>query len=283
MLPFRRILFPVDYSEPCRAIVPYIWDFVTHYAAELTVVHAYGFEARKLDVMDPSWRGDVQSREEQRLRAFVAEAFPGLRVNTAGEWGEPGTVIDKIVKRDGTDLVMLPTRGEGLLRRLLIGSVTAKVLHDVSAAVWTGTGTGIAGHDPAVPYKSLLCAIDLTKESEGVLVAARAIAESYGAQLSLVHAIDPPPATIEIDYAPFRQGLIEAAQSDLMELKKKLGMTIEHRIVDGPAEDGVRQEALRTKADLIVAGRGHAGEGLSRIWSRLYGIVREAPCPVLSI
>lgn len=99
MLPFRRILFPVDYSDPCRSIVPYIWDFVTHYSAELTIAHAYGFEATKLDVMDPSWRGDIQSREDQRLRAFAAEAFPGLRANTIGEWGDPGCLIDEIVKR----------------------------------------------------------------------------------------------------------------------------------------------------------------------------------------
>lgn len=178
---------------------------------------------------------------------------------------------------------MMPTRGEGFLRRLLIGSVTAKVLHDVNAAVWTGTGTAFAGYQPALPYKSVLCALDLTGESEAVLVAGRAIAASYGAQLSLVHAIAPPPATIEIDYAPFRQGLIDSADSDLSDLKRKLGLDVAHRIVDGPAEEGVRQEALRIKADLIVTGRGHAGEGFSRIWSRLYGIVREAPCPVLSI
>ena len=40
---------------------------------------------------------------------------------------------------------MMPTHGCGPLRRFLLGSVTAKVLHDVSTAVWTGLGTaGIA-------------------------------------------------------------------------------------------------------------------------------------------
>jgi hypothetical protein len=32
MLPFRRILFPVDYSEPCRAVVRYAQDMLHHFS-----------------------------------------------------------------------------------------------------------------------------------------------------------------------------------------------------------------------------------------------------------
>jgi hypothetical protein len=37
----------------------------------------------------------------------------------------------------GADLIMMPTYGMGSFRRHLIGSVTAKVLHDVACPVWT--------------------------------------------------------------------------------------------------------------------------------------------------
>lgn len=43
------------------------------------------------------------------------------------------------------------------------------------------------------------------------------------------------------------------------------------------------QEALKRKADLIIVGRGHDHDKLNQLFSQLYGIVREAPCPVLSI
>ena len=45
MLPFRKILFPVDYSPSCSAIVPYVKEMVRHFAGQLTLVHAYGPEA----------------------------------------------------------------------------------------------------------------------------------------------------------------------------------------------------------------------------------------------
>ncbi len=41
MLPFKKILFPVDYSPSCIAMVPYVSDMVRHFSAELLVIHAY--------------------------------------------------------------------------------------------------------------------------------------------------------------------------------------------------------------------------------------------------
>src|SRR5271165_5527090 len=45
MFPFRKILFPVDYSPPCEAVVPYVKDMLHRFSADLTLVHAYGAEA----------------------------------------------------------------------------------------------------------------------------------------------------------------------------------------------------------------------------------------------
>ena len=175
MLPFKKILFPVDYSDQCRSIVPYVQEMAGHFSAQLTLVHAYGVGAlpyTELAVMDPNWPEEVRQREEQRLRAFAAETFPALRVDSILEEGEPGRVIDKVVQHQGTDLVMMPTHGRGPVRRLLLGSVTAKVLHDVSAAVWTGAGRMLDSHPPNTSCKSILCAVDLSDETEAVIRAA---------------------------------------------------------------------------------------------------------------
>ena len=47
--------------------------------------------------------------------------------------------------------------------------------------------------------------------------------------------------------------------------------------------ESVREEAVRRGADLIVTGRGCSLGSFSEILSRLYPIVRHAPCPVLSV
>lgn len=286
MFPFRKIIFPVDYSVPCEAIVPHVKEMVQRFSADLTLVHAYGAEAlaySELSITDPELADDARAHEERRLREFALEAFPGQHAESFAEVGEAGSVIHKVVQHQGTDLVMLPTHGRGPIRRFLLGSVTAKVLHDVSSAVWTGTGTTLADHAPKIPYKSVLCALDYGDEAEGVLTAGAAFACKYEAELWLVQIVETPPATLEMGFTPYLKDLFDAADFRLRELKGQLGINAHHAIVNGAVADGIRQEAVRRKVDLIVTGRGHAQATFGRMWSQLYPIVRESPCPVLSV
>lgn len=290
MLPFRKILFPVDYSEPCRAIIPYVKEMVRHFSAELTLVHAYGPEAlalSELAITDPRLPEEARELEEQRLHQFAQETFPGQHVESMAKLGEPGSIVHQVVQHQGADLVMLATHGLGPVRRFLLGSVAAKVLHNVSAAVWTGTGSVFSGHAPKVPYRSILCAVDQgdteDEEAAAVLKAASAFARGYDACLSLVHVVETPPPTAEIDFSPYLKELMANADFKVRELKGTLGIDAPHSVIDARIPDGIRQEALRRNADLIVTGRGHAQETFNIVSSRLYPIVRQSPCPVLSV
>jgi len=265
MLPFKKILFPVDYSPRCRAIVPYVEEMIGHFSAQLTVVRAY---------TNTNWLKQVEEQEERQLQEFVVEAFPKLHVDSFLEEGEPGTAIDKVVRHQGTDLVMLSTHGFGFRRRLLLGSVTAKILHDVDGAVWTAAEVTAAGHPREIQYKSLLCAVDFSDETEAVLRAAAVFASSYQAQLSLIHVVEAPPVM---------NRLTEEANDRLATWKQKLGIDAPHHVLNGVATEVVCGEAARQKSDLLIVGRGQIQGTLSRVWSRLYEIVRESPCPVLSI
>ena len=45
----------------------------------------------------------------------------------------------------------------------------------------------------------------------------------------------------------------------------------------------VRNLALRKRSDLVVIGRGAIRSGLGRLFAHSYDIIRESPCPVLSV
>jgi nucleotide-binding universal stress UspA family protein len=279
MLPFRKILFPVDYSEPCQAIVPYVSEMQQRFSTELSLVHAYGAEAlaySSLPITDLQLPEQVRSMSEERLREFARANFPGLEVDVFIEVGDPGAVIDSVVRHQGADLVMLPTHGRAPMRRFLLGSVTAKVLHDLTVPVWTG-------HPLRIPYTSILAAIDTSDEAEAVIRAASALAESYQAKLSLVYALEMPPLSMETAFGNYRDDFMKAAYARIVELKKRAGVSAPHKVLDGPVADTIHDEALRTAADLIVTGRGLVYGAVSRMWSHLYPIIRHAPCPVLSI
>lgn len=284
MLPFRKILFPVDYSEPCRAVIPYVKEVARHFSAQVTLVHAYPPIILPYGdlAIDPILPEDIRQFEETRLKAFAKEIFPGLHVETIAEPGEAGSVVHKIVQRHGTDLVMIGTHGYGPARRFLLGSIAAKVLHDVSAAVWTAAGSAV-GHGASPHYKCVLCALDESDEAESVLRAAAAVATEYKARLTLVHVLDMPASSANFDFSEGEKELRDDADFRLRELKSQLGIDAPHAVIDGTIAEGVQQEAIRRNADLIVTGRGLEQGTISRLWSRLYPIIRESPCPVLSI
>lgn len=284
MLPFRKILFPADYSDPCRAVVPYVREMAQHFSASVTLLHAnpFAYSGYGDFPVDPLLPEQIQSYEKKRLEAFAAEMFPGQRPELVAESGEAGAVIHKFVQHQGSDLIMMGTHGYGPVRRLLVGSVTAKVLHDVNAAVWTAAGSA-AGRAPGLHYKAILCALDESDEAEAVLVAAAAMADSYGARLSIVHVLDMVRPTVNFDFSPGEKEMREDADIKIREMKGKLGIDAPHAVIDATIEEGIQQEAIRRNADLILTGRGLEQGAFSRLWSRLYPIIRESPCPVLSI
>ncbi len=285
MLPFKQILMPVDYSAPCNAAIPYVKEMLHRFSAGLTLVHAYGAEALayvQLPLSDPGLITETESSEQKRLRKFAQESFPGVHVECFVELGDPGTVVENVVRHQGADLVMLATRGSGVVRRFLLGSVAAKVLHDSSCAVWTTTITALAEQTAQLPYKSILCAIDQSDEAPALVTAAAALARCYEAQLRLVHVIEVPSPN-GAGFAVYEKDMIEAANFRIRELISSMQIDVPHSILHGSREAAIRGEAIRRGADLIVAGRGHVQDSFGRMWSRLYSTVRESPCPVISI
>jgi len=225
---------------------------------------------------DPGLVEATHNSEVLNLKKFARETFPGRHVDCFADLGEPGNVIQTVVQHQGTDLVMLATHGRGAVRRFLLGSVAAKVLHDCSAAVWTSTESAMnANASPAC--KSILCAVDSSGESDAVLAFAAAFSSACHASLRLVHVVEMPSSSLDVRF------ITDAAATRIREMKAALNIDAPHIVLQGAASVNICEEARRHNCDLIVAGRGHWQMILSDLWSRLYHIVRESPCPVLSI
>lgn len=197
--------------------------------------------------------------------------------------GEPSEAIREYVQRNGADLVIMPTSGRGPLRRLLLGSVVAKVLHDGSCPVWTGAHELEAEGQTHWPIKSILCAVSLEEESVSVAKAAAALAKSFVARLTLYHASEYPKPAIDVDYEHYRKLMMDDATQKLQSLRWDNHIDASVILVEGSTIQTIRSQAIAAKADLIVVKRGHSQGMVSRPWSDLYDVIREAPCPVLSI
>lgn len=285
MLPFREILFPVDYSDASKAIVPWVTKMANHFKANLTLLHAYSPDFLAYAELAPQFvELNAHSRgfEENRLQEFAHTSFPARPVNTIAMLGDPAAAIESMVEHQGTDLIMLPTHGRGPGRRLLLGSVTTKVLHHVSAAVWTATNACLNAAPPK-RCKSILSIVDDSEESEAILRAAAALAADFQAQLRVATVVLLPTPSRGLDFEHYYQLLRSAATERLRELKDRLNLDVPYDVLEGPISRAIHDEAVRHNVDLIVSGRGSSQDAFAALFSRLYDVIREAPCPVLSI
>lgn len=222
---------------------------------------------------------ELRDVRAQRLEQFARTRFSGIEYKTTIVDGEPATAIEWAAKHEAADLVALSTRGRGRFRRMLLGSITAKVLHDVECPVLTSAhepGTLAASPDGC---RSILCAVRLDPESEATLQMAALLARAYGARVCALHLVSPGESGDENASAQFVRRAFEQALGPGGSAKVEICV----RILDTDLPDCIRQTALDEAADLVVVGRGHARGSVSRVWSHLYAVIRESPCPVLSV
>jgi nucleotide-binding universal stress UspA family protein len=290
MIKFKHILFPVDFSEQCAAIVPAVKAMANRFGSQLALLHVVD--------LPPAWYGSPEGAawaaliDADRMRLdgnvtlsrFVEKHFHGMSVVSQLDEGDSAGLIVEYADDDHDDLIMMPTRGYGPFRSLLLGSVTAKVLHDAHCPVWTGVhAEQIAAH-PADRWKRVLCAVDTNPRDLAVLRWAAEFAAEQSVQMRLVHAVQGAGATLTKESDPgMYEFLFKIARERLEELQTKAGTGFEVCLLGGSVSRAVQQAAIGHDADLIVIGRGVIQKTLGRLRSGAYSIIREAPCPVISI
>jgi nucleotide-binding universal stress UspA family protein len=275
MFPFRRIVFAVDFSDSCKAVVPYVEELAHRSRAELILLHACETSAAE--------HAAVTKRDTERLKQFARRYFPTLTPELVERDGDAATVICELANHEGADLLMMPTRGRGPFRRLLLGSVTAKVLHDVNCPVWTSVHDRESKYTSNLPYQAVMCAVTLDDDAEPLVRAAKTLACAYRARLEVVHVVETPPLKLGSDYGPLFRNLASDAERQLSEWIRDWGVEAPVRIFQGPVAERLREATLEHSIDLLMTGRGKAHGRVSHLWSHLYGIVRESPCPVISV
>jgi nucleotide-binding universal stress UspA family protein len=294
MIDFKRILFPVDFSVQSIAAVPFVTAMARLFRSEVTALHVIH--------MPPAWTQSPafdadRSRTEGKaaLDQFVARNFEGTSVILELAEGDVAHQIVTYAHDHNVDLIMMPTHGHGPFRALLLGSVTAKVLHDVRCPVWTGVhaeemtsrSPGRPLNHPLNQWRRALCAVDTDVDTEGgpdLLMWASELSRGQNLELRLVHVVAGADGMwTEEDGPGMYEFLFNAARRQLEKLQAAAGTNLEVRLIGGSVGGAVHKAALESDADVIVIGRGAIRKGLGRLRSSAYSIIREAPCPVISI
>jgi|SRR5665213_2868494 len=272
MITLKKILYPVDLSAQSRAVAPSVAAMAKRFGSEVVLLH-----------VTHASMPDRSAQAKLELDRFAGEAFPNPVIREVVE-GDPARQIVSYADEHKVDLIMMPTHGHGPFRALLLGSVTAKVLHDTHCLVWTGVhAEELTAHSPD-RWRRVLCAIETDEHGESVLKWASEFARQQSLELQLVHAVAGADGmwTEQSDPSMY-DFLFHAAREQIAKLQAAAGTNIEIRLIGGSVGSAVHQAAVDYDADLVVIGRGAIQNTFGRLRSNDYSIIRSVPCPVISV
>ncbi|MEZ5400990.1 MAG: universal stress protein [Bryobacteraceae bacterium] len=271
---FGRILFPVDFTPHCRAVAPVVAAWAERFDATVTLLHAtdlppgaYADWYAFMNLMDVE---RYRQHARSQLHHFLAETFGTVPVERGLAEGAAGPAIVDYARTHHIDLIMMPTRGLNRFRTLLLGGVTAHVLHDAECPVWTEAHLESEEKLP-LACRTVICAIDLGPASERTLQVAAAVAGRFQSEIRVVHACS--------DSEPERAKALAAYEK----LAAAAGVGGRLEMLEGGPAQAVASAAAAHGADLVVIGRGRVHETLGRLRDHAHAIIRTSPCPVLSV
>ena len=302
MVSIKRILCPVDFSEfSLRAL-----------DRAVAIARSHGASIRALHVAwDPLLEGLMPyvgregleplnwpkvDREGLlvQLKEFVSGASTGVPVEYSVV--EAPKVHEEIVAqadRISSDLIVLGTHGRSGFQRLVLGSVAEKVLRTARQPVLTvpcGAPEALPLGGPA--FTRILCATDFSECSRAALHYASSLADSPGAQLTVLHVVelgeflyDPlntPPLDVRLNRPAYEA--VGRARLEQVIRETLPDRELEQIVSTGRAYQEVLRVANELKSDLIVLGI-HGRNPIDRLMfgSTAEPIVRRATCPVLTV
>jgi nucleotide-binding universal stress UspA family protein len=290
----RGILCATDFSEHSNRTIPYGVAIAREFDARLYVCHVIDLSAVAMYgefQLDP-----IGQQERIRQQAYeLLSQMPGLN---AVAWepliciGQPAAEIARIVEEKGVDLVIACTRGHSGLRRLILGSVTQRLMRTLSCPLLAVQGAEEGFIDPAagaIRLKKILVGSDFSDDSILALNYGLSLAQEFEAELHLIHVMEPPVYPEFLSPAEQTQDLV---RTDVF--KEKLDAlvsgdarnwcSLKLAVLRGQPYEELVAYAVAQSMDMIVLGvRGYGLVKSLLMGSTTDRVVRRSPCPVLAV
>ena len=148
MKTIRKIICPVDFSEPSDAALRYAVDLADHFSAEIVLLHAinqidptpspsYTLTHHVMEQIPQIMQQMTENAHDalQKLIAnHIADRVPARHVV---EVGDPATRIVEAAEKEQADLIVIATHGRSGIKGFFFGSVAEKVVRTAGCPVLT--------------------------------------------------------------------------------------------------------------------------------------------------
>jgi nucleotide-binding universal stress UspA family protein len=279
---YKKLLVAVDGSESSMHALKESFKFAINEKSWITVVSVVPHYTGDLDSVAV---GDIMASmrkpcEDALLKAREMAEREKALIKTVYEEGEPYERIIDLAESENCDLIVMGRRGLRRLERMLVGSVTARVIG------YSPIDILVVPRDTTVSWETILLATDGSKYSMTATKRAIDFAESYGGELKAISVVDVP-AEFYGEAPQIVDDMIKKAKGYAEDVKKQAesaGVKTETFVREGESYLAITDLARKQDINTIVMG-SHGRTGLKRL---LMGSVTEkvighSPCPVLVV
>jgi nucleotide-binding universal stress UspA family protein len=288
MLNIKRILLPVDIPIASLGVIHQAATFARHFKSEIVMLHVVTAQSRAAIEPEESreladWDLlEVIKREAQKQQDHsLGPELDGLIIRCMSGTGDAAMAIVQTAEEEKADLIMMPSYGFTFYK-FLLGSVTAKVLHEAECPIWTGAHVE-GGPVQEFAIRNVLCAVEFGPRADIAMSWAARLAAEFGARLTLANVT----ASVEF-WGPggnyvnekWKEELVGSASEEMAKVQQDMGTKADVFIGSGDVPKVLSQAAKQTKADLLVTGCYPYGGHLR---THGYGIICAVPIPVLSV
>lgn len=268
----QNIVLITDFSPVSGRAMSYATAIARHYDSKIHLVHAlhqgsHDTAAAKADA-------------EARLHEQAAECA-GIECS---EWlltGTPEEVVDRIVSFDKSDLVIVGTQEAHGYRRAAAGAAAEHFFRHADCPV-LAVGPCATACGATWQPRHVLLATDLQTNESAAARCAVFLAREHDARLSLLHVAPPGSAPYPEDQEVIARPYFESRLREILAYRPQLEFPAEFRVeFSHNTVSEILRVAAEQHSDLIVISVHRAEPWGFHFVHEAYGIVAEAPCPVL--
>ena len=133
MLPYNKILFPVDFSEASPKIALHVKEVADKFGAEVHILYVAHVSDYYHGIYLPSpymvhFEAEVIKKAKIQLQEFQTANFKDRSVEANVISGYPGETIINYAQSKGIDLIIMGHSRKGIKRLMMMGSVAGHVV-----------------------------------------------------------------------------------------------------------------------------------------------------------
>jgi nucleotide-binding universal stress UspA family protein len=285
------ILCPVDFSEISATAYEYARSLAYHYKAELLLQHVLyplgpvGYDSN-LDPYEQMCE-DIRAEAKEKMRWFARlNALSGVQPECIVQDGLITDLILSLAEARGVSMIVMGTHGLRGIDRLMLGSVTERVLRRAKCPVLAVRRPAhhvvISKRNPEpIRLKNIVLCTDFSDHAHRASEYAVSMAKEYDADLTLLHVVETFPSSTEIEKST---ALVQEQLAETVPYEQRAVCKVRPIVRIGKPYQQIIQLAIETESDLVIVGvRGRGALDTALFGSTTYRVIQLGPCPVLAV